>query len=309
MLLRAGALFAAFAILSSGAAEAQQPSAAQRNAIKQNCRSDYMSYCSSVPPGGKASLQCLQKNSASLSPACQQAVAAVSGAGAKPTPAPTTAAAATPAAAAPTPAATPASAAPTPAAAAPASAAPTPAPGVASPRSAAHVSPREALRQLRYNCGYDLGRYCNDVPFGAGRILQCLAAHKDALTPECGAHAFGAATAVNLSRSSARADPHDGLATFADRVAHASRASARPFLPLAAGGLLRRSCTTPSIPGRNWSAMPARCTNSAAPRLPAAADCPIHAAKASPTCPRTRAFSGAAAAAPRRSAAPRRCDD
>ena len=44
---------------------------------------------------------------------------------------------------------------------------------------------REALRMLRYNCGYDLGRYCNEVPFGAGRIIQCLAAHGSALTPEC----------------------------------------------------------------------------------------------------------------------------
>jgi hypothetical protein len=41
---------------------AQAPSQAQRDAIKSQCRSDYMAHCSSVPPGGEASLQCLQKN-------------------------------------------------------------------------------------------------------------------------------------------------------------------------------------------------------------------------------------------------------
>lgn len=186
MQMRAAAWLAAFAILAAGAAQAQQPSQAQRNAIKQNCRSDYMSYCSSVPPGGKASFQCLEKNAANLSPACKQAVAVVSGAGAAPAPAAAPPAPPASAAPAPTPAVTPASAVPTPIATpAPASAVPTPAPAAAPPPPAAHVTPREALRMLRYNCGYDLGRYCNDVPFGAGRIIQCLAAHKDALTPEC----------------------------------------------------------------------------------------------------------------------------
>jgi hypothetical protein len=193
MRMRAGAWLVGVALFTGGAAEAQQPSAAQRNAIKQNCRSDYISYCSSVPPGGKASLQCLEKNAASLSPTCQQAVAAVSGAGATAPPAAAAPAvhAAKPApTSVPSPAAAPASAVPAPAAAAATSAAPTPAP-VAAPAPvatpAAHVSPREALRQLRYNCGYDLGRYCNDIPFGAGRVLQCLAAHKADLKPECGA--------------------------------------------------------------------------------------------------------------------------
>ena len=39
---------------------AQAPSQAQRDAIKSQCRSDYMAHCASVPPGGEASLQCLQ---------------------------------------------------------------------------------------------------------------------------------------------------------------------------------------------------------------------------------------------------------
>src|SRR5215469_9400970 len=68
-------LAATFAI--STTAFAQAPSEAQREAIKSNCRSDYMAHCSSIPPGGAASLQCLQQNMASLSAACASAVKAV----------------------------------------------------------------------------------------------------------------------------------------------------------------------------------------------------------------------------------------
>src|SRR6201990_3710151 len=56
---------------------AQAPSEAQREAIKSNCRSDYIAHCSSIPPGGAASLQCLQQNMSSLSAGCQGAVRAV----------------------------------------------------------------------------------------------------------------------------------------------------------------------------------------------------------------------------------------
>jgi hypothetical protein len=58
----------------AGQAAAQQPTQAQRDAIKQSCRSDYQSYCASVPSGGQASLQCLQQHLADLSPSCQSAV-------------------------------------------------------------------------------------------------------------------------------------------------------------------------------------------------------------------------------------------
>jgi outer membrane biosynthesis protein TonB len=56
---------------------AQAPSEAQREAIKSNCRSDYIAHCSSIPPGGAASLECLQKNMGSLSASCAGAVRAV----------------------------------------------------------------------------------------------------------------------------------------------------------------------------------------------------------------------------------------
>src|ERR1700757_2974658 len=60
-------------------AMAQAPTQAQRAAIKSQCRSDYMAHCSSITPGGAASLQCLQKNMASLAPGCRAAVRAVTG--------------------------------------------------------------------------------------------------------------------------------------------------------------------------------------------------------------------------------------
>src|SRR5258708_23896937 len=55
----------------------QAPTDAQRNAIRSECRSDYEAHCSSVPPGGEASLQCLQKNMSSLSGGNQTPVPAV----------------------------------------------------------------------------------------------------------------------------------------------------------------------------------------------------------------------------------------
>src|SRR6201997_5546193 len=68
-------LAATFALATQ--AYAQGPSEAQRAAIKSNCRSDYMAHCSSIPPGGAASLECLQKNMGSLSASCAGAVRAV----------------------------------------------------------------------------------------------------------------------------------------------------------------------------------------------------------------------------------------
>ena len=68
-------LAATFALATQ--AFAQAPSEAQREAIKSNCRSDYIAHCSSIPPGGAASLECLQKNMSSLSASCAGAVRAV----------------------------------------------------------------------------------------------------------------------------------------------------------------------------------------------------------------------------------------
>ena len=80
MLSRTAALFASTATVIFAVAMpafSQAPTDAQRSAIRSECRSDYEAHCASIPPGGAASLQCLQKNISSLSASCQTAVRAV----------------------------------------------------------------------------------------------------------------------------------------------------------------------------------------------------------------------------------------
>src|SRR6202171_3551470 len=79
-LRRAATLWASMAtVIFTGLTPAfsQAPTDAQRSAIRSECCSDYQAHCASVPPGGAASLQCLQKNMSSLSSGCQGAVRAV----------------------------------------------------------------------------------------------------------------------------------------------------------------------------------------------------------------------------------------
>jgi hypothetical protein len=204
----------------SGPALAQMTDA-QKNALKANCRSDYMSNCMSVRPGGIEALQCLQKNMAKLSPGCQSAVNAAvpnppAAAIAPPPSAHPPAAAAAPPPPPPPPAATAAppspSAAPPPAASVPPAqsrekakaAAPKAAPKAVSPppRQAATPPPPEAapppvpmakietlglpqlLRIMRF-CKSDRDAICPGVRRGNGRIVACLATHPQALSPGC----------------------------------------------------------------------------------------------------------------------------
>jgi hypothetical protein len=143
------------------AATPGKPTSAQISAIKANCRSDYPKVCAGVPTGGAPALECLEKNKAKLSPACEKAVAAAGGSSAAPAAASTTAAPAT-------------------ANAAPAAAAPAPAPLVLRP-----LLPREALFVARSACGADVRTLCAGVPVGGGRIVECLASQPAALSPAC----------------------------------------------------------------------------------------------------------------------------
>jgi hypothetical protein len=189
--------FAVAALLSAFAeTKAQQPSQTQINTVRTACRSDYIAHCASIPPGGKAALDCLRKNVSSLSPTCQNAVSAMGGGGAAP--APSGQGAAPPAAATPaetTPPATapatpaPAAAAPAPAPQAPAAAAPAPAPAPPPPAAEAPVyppmSPRQEMAVLRWSCGPDFRALCGGVPPGGGRVIACLRANAPALSPQC----------------------------------------------------------------------------------------------------------------------------
>jgi hypothetical protein len=66
-----------FAIIAAtDGSAAAQITADQQSAIRGSCQSDFQSKCSGITPGGKDALTCLQKNVASLSPACKTAVSA-----------------------------------------------------------------------------------------------------------------------------------------------------------------------------------------------------------------------------------------
>jgi len=142
---------------------AQQPSQAQISAARQACPADYQTYCSNVPTGGSASLACLKRNAQSLSGPCQQAVAALGIPAPTQTPGPATAPAA------------PATTAPG------AVAAPPPAARTYGPP----MSPRQEAMLLRRACGLDYRTYCSEVPFGGGRVIECLRENGPSLSRQC----------------------------------------------------------------------------------------------------------------------------
>src|SRR5680860_1206682 len=220
-------LFSALALALLGTAEpaAAKPTEAQLDAIKANCRSDFMSNCRGVKRGGSEAMQCLKEHMAKLSPGCQKVINAIAPPPAAPAPAtpakapesapaapaPAPAAAATPAAPAPpatqpaaeTPPAAPAPAtkaatpqavpvAPPKAAAAPAAKPPAPAPATAAapaePEAAPPIIgflPPRKKLMVLRDCRQDLETYCADVERGEGRNLRCLFSHKASLTPVC----------------------------------------------------------------------------------------------------------------------------
>src|SRR5262245_10031121 len=200
-------------LLAAGSTNAQ-PTAEQQSAIRSNCRSDFMSNCSGVTPGGAEALQCLQRNAAKLSPGCQGAVNALA-----PRSAP-------PRAAAPAPAPAPAAAAP--AMPSPAEAASAPAP--AARTGAPTPEQQTALRQL---CGADYMAKCSHVAPASREALQCLQSNSAALSENCrGALALfspGSAPQVAPAPAPAPAAPARAAAPAAAPAARpAAAAPARP---------------------------------------------------------------------------------
>lgn len=143
----------------AASAAGKKPSSAQIAAIRSACRSDYPKVCAGVPTGGAAALECLEKNKAKVSPACEKAVAAAGGGGA-------TAAGSAPAATA--------------AAAQAAAAAAAPTVLVLRP-----MRPREVLFVMRSACGADVRALCSGIPVGGGRIIECLRTQAASLSPDC----------------------------------------------------------------------------------------------------------------------------
>jgi hypothetical protein len=219
------------AIVISASVFAQAPTDAQREAIRSACRSDYMAHCSSVPPGGLESLQCLQKNMSSLSGSCKSAVSAVE--------------APAPAAKSDTPAAAPK--AETPAAAEPAKSAATAAPAAAAPKAAASApakKPSDAqVAAIRSACRSDYPKVCAGVPTGGAAALQCLDKNKSKVSSGCqqALNAAGGGAAPAAAGGSTGGAPAAGSAA-APAAAAPAVIVLRPMRPREELFVLRSAC-------------------------------------------------------------------
>ncbi len=185
---------ATFATAAPGFAQA--PSQAQRDAIKSQCRSDYIAHCSSIPPGGEASLQCLQKNMSSLSSSCKSAVQAVAA-----------------------PAEPKAESAPAADTAKPA------AETAAAPKAAASTTAKKPssaeISAIRSACRSDYPKVCAGVPTGGAPALQCLEKNKAKLSAAC-------AGAVAAASGGGAAPAAGGAPAAAATAAPAAAAPAAP---------------------------------------------------------------------------------
>jgi hypothetical protein len=238
-----GTLLAAAIFANAAPAFAQAPTDAQRSAIRSACRSDYMAHCSSVPPGGVESLQCLQKNMSSLAPGCQAAVKAVEPA-AEPKAEAAPAAAPKQEAAPATEKAEPAAAKPAAVTAAPA-AAPPPAAAPKATASAPANKPSSAqIAAIRSACRSDYPKVCAGVPTGGAPALQCLEKNKAKLSAGC--EKAVAAAGSGTGAPAAGGAPAAAAATPAAAAAAAPAAPAamvlRPMLPREEFFVLRSAC-------------------------------------------------------------------
>jgi hypothetical protein len=206
----------------------QAPTDAQRDAIRSQCRSDYQAHCASIPPGGEASLQCLQKNMSNLSSGCQSAVRAVEPAAA---PKAATAPPAAPKAGA-APAAPPATAT-----AKPATAAPAPAPKAAASTTSKPTDAQAAA--IRSACRSDYQKVCAGVPTGGAPALQCLEKNKAKVSAPC-------AKAVNAASGGTAPAAGGGAATASPGAAPAAAPAVivlRPMRPREELFVLRSACS------------------------------------------------------------------
>ncbi|MET3758974.1 hypothetical protein ABID08_006358 [Rhizobium binae] len=144
-------------VFFAGIASGQAPTEEQREAIRAECRSDFMAKCSGVTPGGIEALTCLQQHSAALSEGCRKAVSAVN---VKPK---STSAEPTPAAPANTATATPA-------------------PTTATP---AHQPTQAQRNAVKSACQRDFMAQCSGVAPGGAAALSCLQQHNAALSAPC----------------------------------------------------------------------------------------------------------------------------
>jgi hypothetical protein len=210
----------------------QAPTDAQRSAIRAACRSDYEAHCASVPPGGMASLQCLQKNMSSLSSGCQSAVRAVE------------APAETKTEAKPETKPEPKGESGAPAAMAkPAAAEPAAAPAPKAASTPAKKPSDAQVAAVRSACRSDYQKNCAGVPTGGAPALQCLEKNKSKLSASCQtavtAASGGAATPATGGAPAAAATTTPGAAPA---TAPAPVIVLRPMRPREELFVLRSAC-------------------------------------------------------------------
>jgi hypothetical protein len=131
-------------------AQAQQPTSAQRDAVKSACRSDFMAQCTGVTPGGSEALSCLKQHETALSGSCKQAIAALGGAPAQDL----------------------------------GNSSSKPAGSQSSP-AGPNLTLREEAVILRETCGPDVRASCQGVPVGGGAIMKCLRDNLPRVSPGC----------------------------------------------------------------------------------------------------------------------------
>src|SRR6516165_1579176 len=138
-------------------AVAQEPSQAQRDAIRASCRSDFIANCSGVQPGGKDAFECLKRNEAKLSASCKTAVNAVVPAASEST-------------------------APQPKRGSPES----PQAPAAAPAAATAQSQEEQLKIVRSVCTMDdFMAHCSWIAPNSPELLLCLKGNASNLSPAC----------------------------------------------------------------------------------------------------------------------------
>ncbi|MBY5870311.1 hypothetical protein [Rhizobium leguminosarum] len=198
-------------MLFAGVASAQAPTEEQRNAIRAECRSDFIAQCSGVTPGGIEALTCLQQHSATLSAGCRKAVSVIS----KPK-----STSAEPAPAAP---ATTGAASPTPATGAP-----------------AHQPTQAQRSAVKSTCQRDFMAQCSGVAPGGTEALTCLQQHNAALSAPC--QQAVAALGGSAGGVSAGSTPASGGAAATVATTPAPRAVMPAFSPRDELMILRETC-------------------------------------------------------------------
>jgi hypothetical protein len=206
--------------LSFHSTAAQQPTTTQRDAIRSSCRSDFITRCSGVEPGGKAALECLERNRDSLSASCKTAIDAVAG-----RPLAALASAETP----------PAAEAITPPAATPA------APSANQTPTAAPQD--ERLEAVRRACTLDdIAAHCSWIAPTSPEIVLCLQANAKDLSSACKSAVTGAS--APKAAITAPAEPSQPVEPAKKPQAHGKGTTvATPAAPTAAQtAAIRSAC-------------------------------------------------------------------